>query len=215
MPALLNARREQFAQNIARGMAIYKAYEMAGFQPSRSNASRTAQAKDITGRVREILDEKTRLEEKASREALDAMKVDRQYVISNLVHVAETCMGRRPVQQLKRGPVKKGKGGKAGANDGGNCGETDPAPLVVEVRKFDSAGANRSLELLGKELGMFIDRKEVRQTTTGEGLDADIAKLVAQLLQADPDNAEASALAKLFPVPVENDTEPAQSETQH
>lgn len=36
---------------------------------------------------------------------------------------------------------------------------------VAEGKKLDAAGANRALELLGRELGMFVERREVKHGT--------------------------------------------------
>jgi hypothetical protein len=56
-----------------------------------------------------------------------------------------------------------------------------------EVRKFSYQGnaANRALELLGKELGMFIDRKVVGKPgdfadMTDDELDAQIEELISR-----------------------------------
>ncbi len=70
----------------------------------------------------------------------------------------------------------------------GRCMQTEPVldrkgqQVVVETPdggtalayEFNSAGANRALELLGKEVGMFIERKE-------QGLPGDFSKSVDEL----------------------------------
>lgn len=67
------------------------------------------------------------------REARTAVTAD--YVISSLQKVAERCMQAEPVYD----------------KDGDPTGEY----------KFDASGANRSLELLGKNLKLFTDKTEL------------------------------------------------------
>lgn len=61
--------------------------------------------------------------------------VDADYVVKGLLAVHERCMQAEAVTD----------------KDGGTTGEY----------KFEHSGANRSLELLGKHLGLFVDKKEI------------------------------------------------------
>ena len=54
MPPLENQRHELFCQAIAKGETTSKAYEIAGFRPSRSNAARLRAEERIGQRVLEI-----------------------------------------------------------------------------------------------------------------------------------------------------------------
>lgn len=76
-----------------------------------------------------------------------AARVSKTYVVSKLVDVAERSMTAEPV-------MMRGEDGK-----------------MVESGEyqFDSTGANRALELLGKTLGIFLD-KSVTVTMTLEQL---------------------------------------------
>jgi len=56
VPTLANQRHELFAQEIAKGKTLTEAYVLAGFKPSRRNASRLATKEDIERRVRELQD---------------------------------------------------------------------------------------------------------------------------------------------------------------
>ncbi len=58
-----------------------------------------------------------------------------QYVLQNLKDVAERCMSAQPVVNMAGKPV---------LDENGN-----------PVYRFDSAGANKALELIGKHLGVF------------------------------------------------------------
>ncbi len=54
MPILENEKHERFAQGLARGLPIPKAYTDAGYRPSRSNASNMAGMPHIDDRVKEL-----------------------------------------------------------------------------------------------------------------------------------------------------------------
>jgi len=75
---------------------------------------------------------------KAERAARTEITAD--YVLSNLKSVAERCMQAEAVEVYDK--------------DAGGMIETGEY-------KFEHSGANKSLELLGKHLGLFVDKKEV------------------------------------------------------
>lgn len=55
MPALDNARQELFAQAVAQGTTLAEAYETAGYEPNRHNASRLKNTNEnVQQRIREI-----------------------------------------------------------------------------------------------------------------------------------------------------------------
>jgi len=64
--------------------------------------------------------------------------VDADYVINGLLDVHKRCMQKEPVMERVDGQQQE-------------SGEF----------KFEHSGANKSLELLGKHLGMFVDKKEI------------------------------------------------------
>lgn len=69
------------------------------------------------------------------------LNITAEYVLGNLVEVAERCMQKRPVLNMK--------GEQVVDEDGAN------------KWTFDSKGANRALELLGKHIGCFTDKVEL------------------------------------------------------
>ena len=69
------------------------------------------------------------------------VNITAEYVLGNLVEVAERCMQKRPVLNMK---------GEQVVDEDGNNKWT-----------FDSKGANRALELLGKHVGCFVDKVEL------------------------------------------------------
>ncbi len=54
MAALKNARQERFAQELAKGKSLIKAYEEAGYRPNRSAANRLASDVNICRRLAEL-----------------------------------------------------------------------------------------------------------------------------------------------------------------
>ena len=56
MAPLRNAKHERFAQELAEGKSMSEAYQMAGYRPNRSHASRLVTNGNIKGRVAELQD---------------------------------------------------------------------------------------------------------------------------------------------------------------
>lgn len=73
--------------------------------------------------------------------------VDAEYVIKGFIEVANRCMEKKPVLEFN------GKFMEQKKDEDGNL-----------VWQFDSSGANRSLELLGKHVGIF-DKDNSQKTT--------------------------------------------------
>ncbi len=134
MPVLKNPKHERFAQELARGSSAAAAYETAGFKPSRPNASRLQHDENVRQRVAEILAHKEKITEKATEKAIENAALSKEWVLERLMSNVERSMQEEPVII----------GGKA-------TGEYT----------YNGAVANRALELLGKEMGMFIDRSAV------------------------------------------------------
>jgi hypothetical protein len=57
MPVLSNAKYELFCQHLALGKTASEAYEMAGYKPSRSNASVLRAKQNVSDRINELLGE--------------------------------------------------------------------------------------------------------------------------------------------------------------
>lgn len=123
---LKNPKHERFAQELAKGKTPEAAYKDAGFKPARQNAHRLMTKDDIQTRVQEIVS-------RATEKVIDAIAVDKEWVMSRLVENANRAMQAVSVN----GPD-------------GPTGEY----------KYEGNVANKALELIGKELGMFIDRSE-------------------------------------------------------
>ena len=134
MPALKNAKYEKLAQELAKGASASAAYVAAGFKANRGRASVLSRDSNIVNRVSELLQEKRSIDTAAMAAAIEATALSKEWVLSRLKENVERAMQARPVLD----------------EDGKAIGDF----------KYDGNVANRALELLGKELGMFVDRSE-------------------------------------------------------
>lgn len=135
MGVLKNTRQERFAQGMAAGKLIEDAYSEAGYTPDRRNACKLRETDAVARRISELLAERNAMAVKSTEQAVEALAIDREWVMGLLKENAERA--------LQRVAVKDSEGNPTGEY------------------KYDGAVANRALELLGKEMGMFIDRKEI------------------------------------------------------
>jgi phage terminase small subunit len=173
MPILKNSRHERFAQELAAGKSATEAYEAAGYEPSRSAASRCAQRVDIRKRVDQILGARQSVEDKAIERAIERTAITKERVLMELAKIGFANMA----DYMRAGP------------DGDpyldfSAITRDQAAALVEVTvddfvdgrgedarqvrriKFKLADKKGALVDIGRELGMFIDRKQVDGTVT-------------------------------------------------
>lgn len=95
------------------------------------------------------------IQKEITERACEKAAVDREWVLKRLMKVADRCMQEEPV--LDRAGEKTGE------------------------YKFDSAGANRALELIGKEMGMFVERKQIQMNPLESLSDAELVRMAADL----------------------------------
>lgn len=157
MPTLSNAKHERFAQGIASGLTQEQAYEQAGYVPDSGHAARLAGHGSIRQRVSELLSLSAEKVTEQTIEGVERVHLTKQWVLDRLIENASRAMQAVPVMS-KDGPT----------------GEY----------KYDGSVANRSLELLGKELGMFVDRKESGAPGDFANIDnaADLRRAIAERL---------------------------------
>lgn len=157
MGVLKNARHEHFAQLVAGGKDPTAAYVTAGFSPNgaRPSALRLLQVATVCSRVAEL---RKAVEEPARERAIEKAAVSKAWVLEKLTKVVDLGMALEPVK----------------GEDGKELGELKAANLPA---------ANTALGLIGKELGMFIDRKEIR-TGPLDGLPPDEAKSLIDTIDA-------------------------------
>ena len=82
--------------------------------------------------------------QKAQDERAERLAVKSDWIVQQLREIVERCLQGKPVLDSKGQPVLT---------------ETEFGEVAV-VWKFDPSAANKALELLGKHVGMFVDRVE-------------------------------------------------------
>lgn len=152
---LRSHNREQFAQLIAAGHSNADAY-MATYGRTSKATHRTIV--ECASRMRHRADVAARiaeLEAAARAVAAERLALDKEGVLRRLVEVVDRCMQAEPVLN-RRG---------------------EPTGMYT----FNAAGANRALELIGKNLGMFVERSEVKTTALTELSDEDLQRMISKL----------------------------------
>ena len=138
--SLRNWRYERFAHGLAEGKPAYQAYIDAGFAKAGAAQLRArpdcfkSQRAGIRERVAEILQERQHIDAAGTQLAIERTAIDKEWVIERLRENVERAMQAQPV--------------------------IDRAGHPTGSYVYNGAAANRALELLGKELGMFIERRE-------------------------------------------------------
>jgi len=155
----MNPRHERFAQELAAGKSAAEAHRIAGYKPNRGNASHLQSNQSIQNRVAELLQERENIHSQATAKAVEATALTKEWVITKLIENATRAMQA-----------------EAHRGEDGEC-----------EYSYNGAVANRALELLGKELGMFIDRKEIGspgefERMTDEELLEEVRRQAAELL---------------------------------
>lgn len=135
MAPLTNPRQERFAQGLAEGKTQRDAYASAGYKPSDANASHLQADNRVSQRVSELLAARAARTERATEKAVEKLALTKEWVVSRLMENAERALQRVPVLD----------------DDGKPTGQW----------RYDGMVANRSLELLGKHLGILIERREI------------------------------------------------------
>jgi phage terminase small subunit len=134
MPILKNPRHELFAQYMALGKKATEAYATAGFSPGKNgdNSRGAAQSASRLLRNAAVSARINELSLQVQRSRSTKAWLDREFVIENLKRNLERAMQAEPVCD----------------SDGNLMGEY----------RYNGTVANRSLELLGREIGMFVER---------------------------------------------------------
>jgi hypothetical protein len=137
---LPNAKHEVACQLRASGKTPEEAYAGAGYARDQGNARKFFLKPDIRRRVTEL-----------QQQSAAVVGISREFVVKNLVLNAEIAMGTVPVKIIR---LKKKPRGEAADP------EAAPETETIEITQRDAGAANRALELLGKEVGMFVERQE-------------------------------------------------------
>lgn len=133
------------------GTRAYKAaYPSCKDDTARTNASKLLANTNIQAAIKEKADER-----------LNEIDIDTKYIIGNIKEVTERCMQKKPVMVFNKeiGEYKQVEE-ELFDSEGNPAGTTG-------VWQFNSQGALKGLELLGKYKSLFTDKVEanVKQTT--------------------------------------------------
>ncbi len=167
MPVLQNPKREQFCQLIVSGKSQAQAYELAGFVPSRANAGKLRWAEEVKRRIDELFAKRERLGDKGNERAIERLALSKERVLAELAKIGFANM----MDYMKIGPsgdpvldYSALTRDQAAALievtvEDFKDGRGDDARDVRRV-KFKLADKKGALIDLGKELGLFIERRE-------------------------------------------------------
>lgn len=138
---LKNAKHEHFARLVSTTETPARAYVLAGFSEkgARPSANRLLRNADVCSRVEHLRSIKEQQHAKTVTAVVERAGLSKEWVIEQLMENVRMAKAAEPVVDSEGNPT----------------GEY----------KQNINAANKALELLGKEVGMFIDRKEIR---TGE-----------------------------------------------
>ena len=156
MAPLRNAKHEHFAQLIVNGKTPPVAYVTAGYSEAGAQQSAGRLLRDalVCSRIAHL---RASIEAPARERAVEKAALDKTWVLTQLIENVKMAKAAEPVRDAE-------------GNATGEYRQNLPA-------------ANKALELLGKELGMFIDRKEIR-TGPLDGLPADEAQSLIEAIDA-------------------------------
>jgi phage terminase small subunit len=133
----LSPKQSRFAKEYLIDLNATQAAIRAGYSPKTANE----QACRLLAKV--SIQEAVANGQRKIEQKLD---ITAEWVLKNLKEVAQRCMQHVPVMVFDREEKRRVQA----TNEDGEG-----------VYEFDSSGANRSLELIGKHLGMFIDRTQI------------------------------------------------------
>lgn len=165
MAILRNAKHEHFAHLVAKGETPPRAYVASGFSErgAAQSANRLLKNADVQARIAQL---QKAIEEPSRERAIEKAAVDKAWVLNELIEVVKMGKAAEPVVDSK----------------GEHTGEY----------KQNLAAANKALELIGKELNMFVDRKEIR-TGSLDDLEHDDLKQLKEALDELKQSSEAFA----------------------
>jgi len=142
----INDNQKLFCNEYIIDLHITNAAKRAGYskKTAYSIGSELLKKPEIRSRIAELMDER-------SKRTL----VDADFVVRNLLDITSRCQQKVPVMVWNH--IDKCMEQKKEEDDNG---------VEQGVWEFDSNGANKALELLGKHLGMFTDNLKTKTEVT-------------------------------------------------
>lgn len=158
MPEIVdNRRQELFANFLARGLSHYKAYKEAGYRPNSKSASQLAQNPLIVARVQELKDAVVAQTTLSIQKVLGELE---KLGFSNMLDYVKIDQDDGSVEVDLRNVTRE-----QAAAIGEITTDVTTNPRTGEVTKrvkFKLLDKKGALLDLGRYLGMFVDRKEVK-----------------------------------------------------
>jgi len=149
-PDLLNEKQEMFCQEYLVSLngtqAYLTVYKDATYNTARTQASKLLAEPNIYARIKELIEARK-----------DRVQVSQDFVIRGLIEVANKCQQATPVMVFD--PIEK-------------CMVQAQSAEGEPIYEFDSSGANRALELLGKHLGTFEKDNNQKKPVVNVGFKA-------------------------------------------
>ncbi|MCL2548572.1 MAG: terminase small subunit [Symbiobacteriaceae bacterium] len=142
MPKLDNDKQEYFCQQYLIDRNATQAAIRAGY----SEKTARTQAAQLLAK----LSIRSRVHE-LQKEQAERLCIDADWTVLRFVELAERCMQITPVMEWDRASKEY---------------------VPTGEYQFDSRGANRALELLGKHLGMFSDKQDAASSFASAIIDA-------------------------------------------
>lgn len=144
---LPNPKHEAFAQHRAAGETESNAYVMAGYSAAAvRNVSRMMKNNAAIGeRISFLVGQRSAVIQQRAQKVMDSIGIDKKWVLDRLVRVHERAMQGDPVRLLNGTPLLDAQG----------------QPIF---RDPNLPAATKALELIGKEMGMFVTTVKTDET---------------------------------------------------
>ena len=218
MPILKNARRELFAQEVAKGTTITKSHELAGYKPDDGNASKLAANQEIKARIQELT-------AAGAERAAVAIGVTKEMITAELKKLGFSNMldyvtiGSDGLPFVDMSKVDRDKGAAIQEvvvetitrSEVNEAGEREAVPSR-KVR-FKLADKRAALVDMGRHLGMNVDKVEQIVSIAADSVNAD--ELKAQILAEMAELGLVPSLAALPAVPEAGVANKANGKTKH
>lgn len=193
MGPLKNLKHEQFALMVADGISASEAYIAIGYTANRFNASRLRTSENVKARIEEIQRLKAMKSERVIEKAVQISGITKAMVINELAkmgfanmldYVRMTADGD-PCVDLSAMTRDQAAAVSEVVVEDYKEGRGDDARDVRRIR-FKLHDKQSALISIGKELGMFVDRKEIGGPGDFERMsDDELRELIATRIAGD------------------------------
>lgn len=137
MPELANDLHERFCNEYLIDLNATKAYLRAD-----ADACTYDSARNYAAKLLQTIAIRSRVRELMDERSKDTL-IDAKFVVDGLTELYFKCLQHKPVEEWD---------------------DTEKRMVEKGTFEFDSHGASRALELLGKHVAMFTDKSEVKNT---------------------------------------------------